>query len=90
MALIGAVSSNYGADAQYHIIKSYSWNKLETISIFVASYIDAAAKESGCEPVLYRSFSISNDPQIDNISLEFLYDKLKLISDFAGFTSDNV
>ena len=83
MALSGNLDSGYGAQASYHNIGYFSWDKNGSLNILVHSYLDENARLNNMQPIKSEQISFKNLLDNNTITLSDLYNKIKTVTQFS-------
>lgn len=92
MYLTGNLSTEYGADATYHIITEYKWDKYGSIRLTVSCFASAQAWVDQKRPLDNINVSIKRDDYLEilteegTLSLELLYEVLTQLSPWSDLS----
>jgi len=83
MALCGDISTDFGVNANYHIIYGFKWSKFSACEILVASYLSHEARNSLASPLMISSYFTSEEFSGYQPTVIELYDVLKSMDKFS-------
>ena len=78
MALLKAVNTDFGIDANYWNIYSISEDfKNKSLEVVINGYVSKEVRDENLNPVAWNNLTFAGDDYIQDATREILYNKLK-------------